>query len=103
MIPHWENAASYAESEPAIVPVWEETASDPLEVLPDFITRTGFLREAFLLASIKPGPSTIPSRYAVITSVFSSSIKSFIQSFSLITALFPRLTILEKPIFFLSA
>ena len=86
-----------------MVPVWEETASDPLEVLPAFIRTIGFLWDAFLQTSIKPGPSIIPSRYEVITSVFSFSMKFNIQSFSLIPALFPRLAILENPIFLLSA
>ncbi len=62
MMPHCLNAASYAASEPASVPVCEETAFEPALVVPDLMAMIGLWRVTWLAMRMNSGPLLIPSR-----------------------------------------
>ncbi len=62
MMPTCLKAASYARSEPARVPVCEDTAREPALVVPDLMATMGFWRVTLRATRMNSGPLEIPSR-----------------------------------------
>ena len=101
MTPACFSAASTISSLAASEPVCEAAAEAPCCVRPDFRTSTGLpvswmTRRA---ASTNAAPSVISSRYIRMTFVAGSSLSASIRSMSLMSALLPKETNLEKPMF----
>ena len=79
--------------------MWELAARAPMVVRPALSTTTGFFAETREAASAKARPSFRSSTCIAMTSVFGSCSKNVSRSSSSMSALLPRPTIAETPIF----
>ena len=99
MTPLWRSTSSYTLSSPASAPVCELAACAPSAVRPALSTMTGFFFETRFATSANERPSLRSSMCIAIALVASSCSKNVSRSSSSMSALLPRPTIAETPIF----